>query len=208
MRKTSLTCGFALGALMIGVAGTATADDHGFYADVGVGAASYPVDMKAQLNGVPYVQKERTNHFAYSFAAGYRINRYVGVELGFVDFGNPEVNLEDPADRTKSVGQVRLSAKGKSLAMLAHVPMGDWDSFFRVGVIQATLGTRHSIKQGMYQFDYFASAERPSLLLGVGTRYAFAEQWALSFSVDYYNRVGQEDWANLISPRFGVSYRF
>ena len=39
MRTTSLTCSFALGALMIGFAGTAAADDHGFYADVGAGAA-------------------------------------------------------------------------------------------------------------------------------------------------------------------------
>lgn len=204
MRKTSL----ALGALMMGIAGTAMADDHGFYMDVGAGAASYPVDMKGSLNGVAYAHTGRANDFAYSFAVGYRFNRYIGMEAGFTDFGNPYVDLKNPSDPTKSVGRARLSAQGKSLVVLAHVPMGDWDSFFRVGVIQATFGTRHYIRQGTAGFDYFASAERPSVLLGVGTRHAFADQWALSLSVDYANRVGQQDWANLISPRIGVSYRF
>ena len=202
------TCVFTLGAVLIGMSGAAIADDHGFYGDVGAGVASYPVDMNGQLNGVPYKHDGHTNDFTYSFAAGYRFNRYIGVELGFVDFGNPYVNLEDPSDPKKSVGRARLSAQGKSLAVLTHVPMGAWDSFFRVGVLQATFGTRHYIRQGTSGFDYFASEERPSLFLGVGSRYALAEQWALSLSVDYYNRVGQQDWANLISPRVGVSYRF
>jgi OOP family OmpA-OmpF porin len=202
------TYGFALGALLIGMSGVAIADDHGFYADVGVGVASYPIDMRGQLNGVAYVHDGRTNDFTYSFAAGYRFNRYIGVELGFADFGNPTVNLGNPADPEKSVGRARFSAQGKTFAVLTHVPMGAWDSFFRVGVLQATFATRHYIRQGTTEFHYFASEERPSVFLGVGSRYALAEQWALSLSVDYYNRVAQADWANLISPRIGFSYRF
>ena len=208
MRKTSLWCGSTVGALIIGMMGSAKADDHGFYADVGAGAASYPVDLKGQLNGVPYRQEKRTTAFTYSFVAGYRFNRYIGVEAGFTDFGNPFVNLQDPSDPKKQVGRARLSAQGKSLAMLVHLPTGEWDSFVRVGVLQATLGTRHYIRNGTFGFDYSSSIESPSLLLGVGTRYALSEQWAMSFSLDYYNKIGGEDWANLVSPRVGFAYRF
>lgn len=198
-----------LGVLLLGITSHAMAEDHGFYWDIGAGAASYPVDLKGSLNGVPYIDKKRTTAFAYSFAVGYRFNQYVGMEAGFADFGNPFVNLQDPSDPKKQVGRARLSAKGKSLAVLAHVPMGDWDSFVRVGVLQATLGTRYYFRGADgSEFDASTSAERPSLLLGVGTRYAIAERWALSFSLDYAARVGSEEWANLLSPRVGFSYRF
>ncbi len=209
MRKTSLWCGSTLGALMIGMMGSARADDHGFYADISAGATLYPVDVNGQLNGVRFAHDGHASAFTYAFAAGYRFNRYVGVEAGFVDLGNPFVDLHDPTDpKQPTVGRERFSAQGKTLAVLAHLPTGDWDTFVRVGVLQATLGTRHYIRNGTFGFDYFANNEGPSLLLGVGTRYAIAEQWALSFSVDYYNKVGREDGANLVSPRDGFSYRF
>src|SRR4051812_21371224 len=123
MRKTSLWGGSTLAAaLMIGMTSNALADDHGFYADVSAGAASYPVDLSGKLNGVSYDLHENAKAFSYSFAVGYRINRYVGVEAGFIDYGNPNVNPLDPADSSKTVGRTRFSAKGKSLSVLAHLP--------------------------------------------------------------------------------------
>jgi hypothetical protein len=210
MKKGSLWCAPALGALMFGMIGSAKADDHGFYADLGAGITSYPADVNGYLNGVRFKHNGHTSDFTYSFAVGYRINRYVGVEAGFVDMGNPVVDLRDPTDpKNKKVGRERFSVQGKSLAVLMHLPTGDWDSFVRLGAIQAQYGTRHFLRQDdVFGFDYFATRESTSLLVGLGTRYAISEQWAMSFSVDYYNNVGGGDGPNLVSPRVGFAYRF
>jgi opacity protein-like surface antigen len=208
MRKTSLWCGSTLAALMIGTAGSAKADDHGFYADISAGTTLYPVDVDGQLNGVRFKHDGHTSDFTYAFAVGYRFNQYVGMEAGFVDFGNPYVDIQDPVDPKMKRGRARFSGQGKTLAVLAHLPTGDWDTFLRVGVLQAQLGSRYYIRNGTFGFDYFSMNEGPSLLLGVGTRYAFADRWAVGLSVDYYSRVGGEEWADLVSPRIGFSYRF
>jgi opacity protein-like surface antigen len=209
MKKGSLWCVPALGALMFGTMGSAKADDHGFYADLGAGITAYPGDVNGYLNGVRFKHDGHTSDFTYSFAVGYRINRYVGVEAGFVDMGNPVVDLQDPADSKKKVGRERFSVQGKTLAVLMHLPTGDLDSFVRLGAIQAQYGTRHYLREGMFVTEYFATRERTSLLVGLGTRYAFSQQWAMSLSVDYYDNVGGGgDGPNLVSPRVGVSYRF
>jgi opacity protein-like surface antigen len=207
MRKTSLWCGSTL-AVALMMASSAKADDHGFYMDVAAGTTLYPVDVQGPLNGVRFEHDGHTSDFTYAFAVGYRFNRYVGVEAGFVDFGNPFVDLQDPDDSTVKPGRARFSGQGKTLAFLGHLPTGDWDTFVRVGVLQAQFGSRYYIRQGTSGFDYFSTNEGPSLLLGVGTRYAIAERWAVGLSVDYYSKVGGEDWADLVSPRIGFSYRF
>jgi hypothetical protein len=205
MRKTALW----FGALMIGMIGSAEADDHGFYMDVAAGVASYPADLNGTINRVPYTHDGHTSDFTYSFAVGYRINRYFGVEAGFADFGNPFVDLMDPADPKTKVGRARLSGQGKSLAFLTHIPTGDWDTFVRVGALHAVLGTRFYIRNGGTSgFDESSTNEGTSLLLGIGTRYAIAQQWAVGFSVDYYGKVGGEEWADVVTPRVGFSYRF
>jgi hypothetical protein len=49
-------------------------------------------------------------------------------------------------------------------------------------------------------------------VLGVGVRYAFSDQWAISAVLDYYPRLAKDSYANgggnVTSPRLGFAYRF
>src|SRR4051812_29625045 len=92
MKTTTLWFSIALGGWMIGAVSVAGATDHGFYETVDAGAASYSQDVRVGListtpfNVTTYKTKgSRMTGFAWSFAAGYRFNRYLGAELGFFD---------------------------------------------------------------------------------------------------------------------------
>jgi hypothetical protein len=193
----------------MGVAGTATAADHGFYMGVDAGVASYPNDVRVFLNGTDYERESsKGTDFAWSFAAGYRFNRYLALEAGFSDLGHAETDLVTSADPDTSRGDVKQSARGKTLALLTHIPIGNWDSYFKAGAIHSIFGTKVRAKVDGNEFQSSWQNEGTQLLLGVGTRYAFTEQWAVSFALDYYVKVGGPGQANIASPRIGFAYRF
>ena len=220
-RTTTLWCGVALGGWMIGAANVARATDHGFYAAVDGGVASYPYDLRFKVGGTPFdsngttyeTKSSRARDFAWSFTAGYRFNRYVAAELGFVDLGHAESKLitTDDPDTDPSKGKATFSARGKTLSLLGHLPMGNWDSYAKVGAIYSTFDAKVAARTpDGGEFQRSGPSENTSVLLGVGTRYAFTEQWAVSFALDYYLKLGDAGLGrqNLISPRVGFAYRF
>jgi opacity protein-like surface antigen len=212
-RTTTLCCSVALGGWMIGAANVAGATDHGFYMNVDGGIASYPYDVQLKLDDTTY--KTKSSHatdFAWSFAAGYRFNRYLAAELGFADLGHAESKLITTADpdTDPSKGKVTFSTRGKTLALLAHLPAGNWDSYAKVGAIHTMFGTKLAARIPGDEVQRGGEIENTSMLVGLGTRYAFNERWALSFAVDYYLNVGDAGLGreNLLSPRVGFAYRF
>jgi opacity protein-like surface antigen len=198
---------------MIGAANVAGATDHGFYANVDGGVASYPHDVVLKLNDTTYKQKSsHVRDFAWSFAAGYRFNTYLAAELGFADLGHAEspfITAADP-DTNPSKGKVTYSARGKTLALLGHLPVGNWDSYAKVGAIHSIFDAKIAARVPNGEFQRSGAQENTSVLLGIGTRYAFTERWAVSFAVDYYVKVGEVGLGrqNLFSPRVGFAYRF
>jgi hypothetical protein len=209
-----------LGSLMIGAAGTAAANgDSGFYMDAEAGIALYPKGLA--IGGATAVLKRgpmKQNDFAWAFAAGYRINSYVAIELGFVDLGAVSGPLVDPTGATKNRGEVGVSARGKTLSVLAHLPSGNWDPYLKFGVMQAIINRSIEGQSLLFKdfeisgFSRFSRNESPKAVLGVGFRYAFSDQWALSAAVDYYPRLTKDAYdnggGNVTSARAGFAYRF
>jgi opacity protein-like surface antigen len=219
-RTTTLWCSVALGGWMIGTANVAGATDHGFYASVDGGVASYPYDVHLKLNGLNYDAKgtaydtksSPARDFAWSFAAGYRFNRYWAAEIGFADLGHAESEFISAAasNTNSSPGKVTYSARGKTLALLGHLPIGNWDSYAKVGAIHSTFNAEIAARTPVGEFQRSGSQENTSALVGLGTRYAFNERWAVSFAVDYYVKLGDVGLGreNIFSPRVGFAYRF
>jgi opacity protein-like surface antigen len=198
---------------MIGAANVAGATDHGFYANVDGGMASYPHEVRLKLDGTTYEPKSgHATDFAWSFAAGYRFNRYWAAELGFADLGHADSNFITAADpdTDPSKGKVQYSARGKTLAFLGHLPAGNWDSYAKVGAIHSIFNAKIAARTSVGEFQRSGPQENTSVLLGIGTRYAFTEQWAVSFAVDYYLKLGEAGLGreNILSPRVGFAYRF
>jgi hypothetical protein len=206
---------------MIGAVNVAGATDHGFYANVDAGAARFPQNPQFTIvpDGTPFTLtdprfKREPSHatdFAWSFAAGYRFNQYLAAELGFSDLGHARANLVTTADPDTNPrkGDIQFSARGKSLALLAHMPAGNWDSYVKLGAIQSIYAWELRAIVDKTEQQRSARTEETRALVGIGTRYAFTERWALSLALDCYVKVGDgNDRANILSPRVGFAYRF
>src|SRR6185295_9151796 len=115
-------------------------------------------------------------------------------------------------------GQVSVSARGKTLSVLAHFPTGNWDPYFKVGAMQAVVNWRldgQAIQLAPNEvsgLNLLREDDDLKVVLGLGVRYAFTDQWAVNFGVDYYSKLARKAYANdggnVTSPRFGFAYRF
>jgi Outer membrane protein beta-barrel domain len=203
----------ALGILAIAASGSALADESGFYAGFDVGIASRPDPLKLDSTAEPLV-RERTDNsdFAWSLVIGYHFNRYLALEAGVTDLGAASTALVEGEGEAEVVrSKLSVSAQGATLAMLAHLPSGNWDPFFKVGVMQSTVKVRGDARIGDSQFSGSEQSKDPVAFAGVGVRYAFREEWVVSFSLDYYIGVMNIDdigRADVLSPRIGFAHRF
>jgi long-subunit fatty acid transport protein len=79
----------------------------------------------------------------------------------------------------------------------------------RVGAIQTIFDNKVVARVGNDAIQRSAPTENTNWFAGVGTRYAFTEQWAVSFGLDYYVKIGDaRGKANVPSPRVGFAHRF
>lgn len=200
------------GLVMLAATGTAAADS-GFYAVVDAGVATFPRPDTTLVADTFKVKEETQRDFAWSFALGYHFNPNVAIEAGFVDLGRQVTKLTAPAQPEPFVheGRISFGARGKSLALLTHAPVGNWDPFLKLGLMYtvADLTLRGRIDDSGLSLD--ERRQRVRGFAGVGVRYIFSEEWVMSFSVDYYNKLHDEDRigkVNVLSPRIGFAHRF
>lgn len=127
-------------ALVFGLAPFAAVADSGFYVGGGLGGATLEAD-DLDFIGLTSLDEDDT---AYKLFAGYNFDLPVvnlGVELGYVDFGKPEIDT--------NFGQIELDPTGVNLWGIAGVDAGPIDLFAKLGYItwdvEATgLGTSDS----------------------------------------------------------------
>lgn len=77
---------------------------------------------------------------AYRVFLGYQFNRYVGLEVGYNDFGSVDIGLSSNATESGTSfagnGQAEAEAKGFTFSALLSVPLGERFSVFgRAGVL-------------------------------------------------------------------------
>lgn len=90
----------------------AEADDSGFYVELG-GGRSNVSESTTTID---------ENATAFRLVAGYQINSWLAVDAGYVDFGDFDGELMDPAGGTVPFG---ASATGIELAFIGRIPLGE-----------------------------------------------------------------------------------
>lgn len=99
MKKLAFAVFAALGLLAL----PATAQDSYFYAGAGVGQASVNTDSVEIIEGQRY--KFDANDTAFKIFGGWNFNKYIGLELDYMDLGNPTDK------KTFTDGEISVAAK-------------------------------------------------------------------------------------------------
>jgi hypothetical protein len=204
-----------LGGLACMVNHATSAAESGFYLGLDAGWVHYfgSVNEDSTILSPP---DGKQSGFTWNFAGGYRFNRYVSLELGYVDLGQRSELVRDSTNPTLSFGDSTFSAHGPTLAVIGTLPLGKWDLFLKAGVL-------HSDTH--FDFNGTLSGE-PTVsrltiinthpLFGVGVGYSFTDQWRTQLGLTSYRDVGSVHFGdvvriygpNLTTATLGVSYRF
>ena len=147
---------------------------------------------------------------AYRVFGGYRMHRYVAVELGVDDFGRYQVTSD-----VQPEGTFRSSARvsGVDASVLGLLPIGErFTLFARGGVISARTRVSYDSSGSVRTNEGVDSRQRNSgALYGAGAMMQVAPRWNVRLDWTKYRRIGDDT----LSSRFdvsawlvGVAYRF
>ena len=223
----------ALIAAMALVAGTALADDSGFYAGAGAGWSQMSIPKSKATDsfvywfdyyGLPlesWSAKTDESDIMWSAFAGYRFMKYLAVEAGYLDTGTASYTGEgttlvfDP-DLNDYVavpvkGNIDWHATGWPVSVLGIWPIDDnWEVFGRVGGFFGDVKVDVRVSSDTAVGKAHTSGNSSEFLYGVGVDGRFLENWAARFEWLAIPSLGSSDtgsgdWNGL---QFSILYRF
>ena len=151
----------------------------------------------------------------WSLLAGYRFNRYFGVEAGYVDLGRFLTSLSGQSGTGTARGNSAFSVKGETVAVVGTLPFGKWDFSLKGGVLFADTRLTISGTNGTTRIDDRVSTTTGHIFAGASLGYALDSHWRMQIGFADYFRVGSggNDHGRINGPNIraltgGVTYRF
>ena len=146
---------------------------------------------------------------AWGVTAGYRIMRYVAVELTYLDLGKLEQSVPIFAVPPFQPSEIRqeLRTTGPALSAIGTLPIGAGFSLYaRAGVLFAQMQAKTSTA-GFSDDTAFSSQ---NALWGAGAQYDWGDHWSVRFDFQRFENLGENFEpvrmdVDLIT--FGVLYR-
>ncbi len=220
-------------AAAILVAGSASADDRGFYVGAGVGWSQVSLPKSKATNsfinafedvGYPlesWSASTDESDIMWSAFAGYKFIKYLAVEAGYLDTGTASYTgngttlvFDTDIDDYVAVpvkGNIDWHATGWQASVLGIWPIDEnWEVFGRVGGFYGDVNAdlRLSVDDIVGKAD--TSGSSTEFLYGVGVDGRFLEDWAARFEWLAIPSLGSSDtgsgdWNGL---QFSLLYRF
>jgi len=154
---------------------------------------------------------------AIQLSVGYRINPFLGLELGYLDFGDARRGIGWPDDIagvcaigviSPCNGEVRqkIKAKAYTASVIASLPVTKTlDVFAKVGI--ANLQSRITSRQ--MSITEKSSENLRNAIYGIGARYLLNEQLALKFEANRSGKMGRaSDKLSVNAYTVGIEFRF
>jgi len=161
----------------------------GFYVGGGVGQFNAGIDDVDDVDAT--VDEWDEDDTAYKFFAGYRLNRFIGFELDYI-------NLGEPSGSTVPGFNVDSSVDGFAPYVVGTLPLGPYfEVYGRLGYYfyDATLGVTDTLDNRV-QFD----EESEDLVWGAGIGANIGEKLNLRFEYERFDLQGLDDadalWLN------------
>jgi OmpA-OmpF porin, OOP family len=171
-------------------------------------AGGYTLKLKATS-----LERDDSNWSAH---VGYMFTPYFGLEAGYLDLGT--LKYQATATETSYFGaspvavRLDISSRGPILAIPAVLPLTEaWEIDGRVGAYEGRTNTDYFSRVGTGTTSGSMPETSTSLLLGVGTAYAFALHWSLRVGFTYLNHLEDKLFDSNFNVKLvsaGVSYVF
>lgn len=177
-----------LAALLLAVISTsAYADnDRGFY--VGVGAGQFNVEIESVNR-----QSFDADDTVYKVFGGFRFNKFISVELDYIDLGNPG----DSGSNFSFESQV----KGFAPYVIGTIPLGPIEAFGRVGYYVYDVEKNGNFSGAVASTN--DSAE--DLVYGVGVGMAFFDHLTTRLEYEFFDI---EDTKSANAVWLSAAFRF
>jgi len=141
--------GTAVLVLSLGMAGPASAEEtemsgpvHGPYVGAGWGRFNLnPQNASDVANGLESITKSHDD--AFKITAGYRFLPYLGVEVNYIDFGNPKSTFYTSG----SDGNYKVHASGFAPMIVGTLPLGPFEVFGKAGWLYANNNVKLYLNQ-------------------------------------------------------------
>jgi OmpA-like transmembrane domain len=210
-------CGLALASLLLCTASSAMAEESGFYIGLDEGWGKYPDGAIRQIGTTTLTGTGLNDtNFTWDFIAGYRFDRYLRMEAGYVDLSQRSGLVRGSSGDTGALGNVSFSAKGETLVAIGTLPFGKWDASLKAGILHADarLGFSGTISGEPYGSHRTAVNTHP--LYGASLGYNIDQHWRGQFGFTTYRDVGSTDsipgprvvGPNISTLTVGVFYQF
>jgi OmpA-like transmembrane domain len=213
---TRCCCRAAVSSLLLCAAGLATAADSGFYIGLDEGWVKYPGAAIRQIGGTTLTGSglDDTN-FTWNFAAGYRFDRYLRLEAGYVDLSNRSGLVSSYSGETRSLGNASFSAKGETLIAIGTLPFGKWDASLKVGVLRADAHLDFSGTSNNSPLESHVVVTNTHPLYGTGVDYNINTRWRAQLGYTLYREVAtikstgtRVDGPNINTLTVGIAHQF
>jgi hypothetical protein len=199
-------------AVLSTLAPTSTwAQDSGFYLGVDAGGSQSPGSLRLSVDQITLVSRDVHTDFSWAFNTGYRFNRFVALELSYVDLGKLVAPLAGVGAATAGQGTYTFSAKGLRLAAVGSFPVGHWEPYLKAGVLRARVEASLSGTDGSSAFDIERYTASSAVFAGLGTHYDISTRWLIGLELDHYGSIGARHITGAMTKNaltFGIAYRF
>lgn len=159
----------AVVALMLSALGTglgtgsalAQENDEGIYVGAGVGQFNVKIDDVDQTDEA--IARLNDDDNSWKAFVGWRMNRYFGLELAYIDFGGPSDRIE----ASGSSGDYQLELSGFAPYLIGTIPLGPIELFGKVGYYFYDVNLTADIDDPLRP-DIDSSTSEEDLLYGLG----------------------------------------
>lgn len=198
-----------LAVTTLAVAPAAFADDSGVYLGAAVGFADGPDNVQLGVPDVPLLGgKADVDDPSFGFSAGYRFNKNLSIEVGYVDLDELQADVADAASDGRAT--LGFSAEGVTLAMIGELPIGKWQPYLKAGVFYSRTVLEYSGVFSGTDFSARLTSDNEDALYGIGVRYQLSEQLRLFVDATYFMEVGEpgNGQVDFLNHSAGVVWQF
>jgi OmpA-OmpF porin, OOP family len=204
----------ALACALFAMAPASGALAEGFYFGASLGQSSVDIGSKGEFDaslGVPVDSELDDTGDAWGVQIGYRWGKYIGMEVGYVNFGKADY-VAQIIGTTEEVSQ-RFVSTGPTLAALGFFPIGErFDVYGRAGILYADTRVRvrdEDLATGEF-ISFEAKGSGTELHAGIGGAWNITESFSVRVEYTKYFDVGDEDQTgeqDVDVVQFGILFR-